>query len=94
MTSTPALHVTHFHRRRLIGGALALAGALVLTGCGKRGPLEPPPEDNPSKTAAADTTKQQSSELPVAVGPQSPRGRRRPPPIKAPDTPFLLDFLL
>jgi len=70
----------HFPRR---GRLLALAGlfALLVTGCGRYGPLEPPPDPNaPPKPANSNGL----------------ASLRKPsiPPLKAPDQPFFLDPLL
>ncbi len=61
--------------------ALLLAAALALGGCGRAGPLEPPPDPNAvAKPADSDPTHVQA--------------RHKPPPIKPPDAPFFLDPLL
>jgi predicted small lipoprotein YifL len=69
-------------RGRLL--ALAAALALLTAACGRYGPLEPPPDPNaPPK--------------PANSNPASPAGvfaKPSIPPIKAPDRPFFLDFLL
>jgi predicted small lipoprotein YifL len=66
--------------------ALALAAlvALGLSGCGRIGPLEPPPEANaPPKPAP---TAEESA--------LSPQVKPKIPPITAPQQPFILDPLL
>ena len=61
--------------------ALAAFLALCLAACGKYGPLEPPPDPNaPPKPAN-----------PNGVGSLT---KPSIPPIKAPNQPFFLDFLL
>lgn len=76
-------------RRGATLGAVALA--LALGGCGRRGRLEPPPDPNNPfaygyPAPAADQT----------GGDGKPVVHRRPknPPIKAPVEPFVLDPLL
>jgi predicted small lipoprotein YifL len=75
-----ALFSHHFARReRLL--ALAAVLALLTAGCGRYGPLEPPPDPNaPPKPANSN-----------GLGSLS---KPSIPPIKAPDQPFFLDFLL
>jgi predicted small lipoprotein YifL len=69
-------------RGRLLG--LAALMAFLASACGRYGPLEPPPNPNaPPKPANAN--------------PANPAGvfaKPSIPPIKAPDQPFFLDFLL
>ena len=75
-----ALSLYRFVRR---GRLLAAAGlfALLVTACGRYGPLEPPPDPNaPPKPAN-----------PNGVGSLT---KPSIPPIKAPNQPFFLDFLL
>lgn len=68
--------------------ALIVAGlALVLAGCGRRGPLEAPPD-----TAAP---KAEESAAPDGLtGVPTPGARRRAGPIVPPKDPFILDPLL
>lgn len=66
----------------------AAAGlALAVSACGKRGPLEPPPDspDAAQKQPQAD----QGMGMPGIKG-----SKKRPPPVKAPKGDFFLDFLL
>jgi predicted small lipoprotein YifL len=63
--------------------AFAAVLALCLAACGRYGPLEPPPDPNAPK--------------PTNTNPANPVGvfaKPSIPPIKAPTTPFFLDFLL
>ena len=70
-------------RRRAL--ALAALLALGLAGCGRIGPLEPPPGANaPAAPAAA----------PGSVEAISPMVKPNIPPITPPNQPFLLDPLL
>ena len=67
--------------------ALALLVALSLFGCGRYGPLEPPPDESAQAKAA-----------PTAARPAEPTmaaiGKPKIPPIVPPNQPFLLDPLL
>lgn len=72
--------------RMLILAGVAVAG-LALAGCGKRGPLEPPPDS----TDAKPKTEQGA---PVGVPGGFKGGTRRVSPIRAPKEPFILDPLL
>ncbi len=68
------------------GVALVLAAALSLAGCGRRGPLELPPEaGGATKPATAPT-----------VNPliPNPGKQNEPPTVTPPKTPFFLDPLL
>lgn len=62
--------------------ALALLFALGLSGCGRYGPLEPPPDANAPK--------------PANTNPANPASLTHPkiPPIVPPKQPFFLDPLL
>lgn len=73
-------------RRMLILAGLASL-SLTLAGCGKRGPLEPPP-DSPDAKKPTD----QSSNATVPGGIRG--GTRRPAPIRRPTDSFILDPLL
>jgi predicted small lipoprotein YifL len=64
-------------------GALAALLVLCLAGCGKYGPLEPPPDPNaPPKPASSNP-----ANVNVLAKPSIP-------PITVPTKPFFLDFLL
>lgn len=65
---------------RALALVLVVGIGLVAAGCGRKGPLEPPP--NPSATPTPDTN---------ADGTPS---RHKFQPITAPKTPFVLDPLL
>ena len=66
------------------GAALTAAVALFLTGCGRIGPLEPPPDANappkPAQTAEEATL--------------NPQVKPKIPPVTPPKQPFILDPLL
>jgi predicted small lipoprotein YifL len=86
--STRRIEPALLSRRALIAGGLA-ALSLALAGCGRRGPLEPPPGSPDAKRleerrAAAEST----------GNPLQRSGSRRPPPISRPNDPFILDPLL
>jgi len=61
---------------------LVLLVAAVVSGCGRRGRLEPPPDPNAPPVDAASTSR-------AGVHKRAPN-----PPIRAPDAPFVLDPLL
>ena len=64
--------------------ALAAAFALLTAACGRYGPLEPPPDPNaPPKPASSNPNNLGGAFAKPSI-----------PPIKAPDQPFFLDFLL
>ena len=68
---------------RALALVLVVGLALVASGCGRRGPLEPPPNASatPTPTPTGDAD---------ALGPS----HHKPQPIQAPKTPFVLDPLL
>ncbi len=67
--------------------ALAALVALAAAGCGRIGPLEPPPDANaPAKPAA--------SSAPASMEGISPQLKPKIPPITPPNQPFILDPLL
>ncbi|MBS7805130.1 lipoprotein [Rhizobiales bacterium TNE-4] len=74
----------------LIGSALVLA--LALGGCGRRGPLEPPPGSLEAQQAAAEEKGETLSN--VTIPPVGKGASRKTPPIRAPKEPFILDPLL
>jgi len=67
-------------RRRALSCALAVALALGVAGCGRRGPLEPPPDPSAVQKPAPSNGE--------------PETRKKVPPITPPKTPFVLDPLL
>ena len=74
---------------------LCLTLALALTGCGRRGPLEPPPGTDPSQpTASVNSTSALAGDVTIQVPPQQapPTGSNVNPPSKGP--PFVLDPLV
>lgn len=73
----------------LLGSAMVLA--LALSGCGRRGPLEPPPGSVEAQQEAAE---EKGEELSKVTIPPVGRGSRKTPPIRAPKEPFILDPLL
>ena len=68
---------------RALALVLVVGLALAASGCGRRGPLEPPPNATatPESSASSDTG-------------GMPGAHHKPPPIVAPKTPFVLDPLL
>lgn len=69
--------------------------ALALAGCGRRGPLEPPPGTSANQPAGSvDTTSAMSGDVVVQVPQQQmpPTGSNANPPSKGP--PFVLDPLV
>ena len=74
----------------LLCGALALT--LALGGCGRRGPLEPPPGSLQAQQEAAEEKGEALSN--VTIPPVGKGNSRKTPPIRAPKEPFILDPLL
>ncbi len=73
-------------RLALIGGFVA---ALALAGCGRKGPLDPPPG------AASATGTQQATNTDLIRSPIGDSGKKSAPPEpKAPNKSFILDPLL
>jgi predicted small lipoprotein YifL len=72
-----------------------IVAAAGLSGCGRRGPLEPPPGSE-SARIAAEAAKQRQQEQADSATPSVAPGatRRRPPPIQPPRDGFVLDKLL
>ncbi len=75
-----------FPARRAL--AVVVLAALALAGCGRYGPLEPPPDASAQAKAAAPKA---SDASPEAMNPQM---KPKIPPITPPNQPFFLDFLL
>lgn len=67
---------------------LGLGLALALSGCGTKGPLEPPPSATPTTkpTAKADDG--------IGALPTLGQKKTETKPVEAPNKPFLFDFLL
>lgn len=74
------------------GAALAIGALLILAlglgGCGRKGPLEPHP-DEPKTGASAAVSSGDTRGIKLGSG-----QRTTSSPIKAPDRPFILDALL
>lgn len=70
----------------------AFALALALGGCGRRGPLEPPPGSIEAQQEAAEERGEELSN--VTIPPVGRGTSRKTPPIRAPKEPFILDPLL
>ena len=64
---------------------IAVLAALALAGCGRFGPLEPPPDASAQAKPKPDQP---------GSGTLNPQIRPGIPPIVAPNQPFFLDFLL
>ena len=79
----------HQRRQRPLGAMTALGlvalgvAALALSACGRRGPLEPPPDPTVVQTPAAST-----------ANPDEPFIRRKVPPITPPTRALPIDSLL
>ena len=67
--------------RRGLSLAFALLAAALVSGCGRKGPLEPPPDGNAVQQSAPSD-------------PLHPQIRKPVPPITPPKDPFILDPLL
>ena len=73
--------------RRLLALLLVLGVALGASSCGRRGPLEPPPNASAVAPTPAATPKPSDDPLAAAT-------HHKEPPITPPKTPFALDPLL
>ena len=60
--------------------------AFAVSGCGRKGPLEPPPDASAVNKPATPT--------PTPTGSAASLAHHKTPPIVAPKTPFVLDPLL
>ncbi|MGO9674198.1 MAG: LPS translocon maturation chaperone LptM [Methylocella sp.] len=91
--------------RHTFRAALALAAALSLLGCGRRGPLEPPPGASATNAPLAsvpnaglptntETAPIDAAATPAAASIGGSAPSPLPPPAKAPAKPFPLDPLL
>lgn len=81
------------NRRSLFPFMLAAGLALGVSACGRKGPLEPPPG---GRDIPGEENQQPSDREEQAQQTLNPLGGkpRRPPPIKPPNTPFVLDAIL
>jgi predicted small lipoprotein YifL len=96
----PALTAALLSRLAVIG---ALATAFALAGCGRKGPLDPPP-GYAERVAQEQTELQRQAMLEREQQPQRPGGLfgfdqpdpqdEAPPPPRAPSKRFFLDWLL
>jgi len=95
--------------RHSFRAAICLAALLSLQGCGRRGPLEPPPGASPATAPQAKVDASglpQNSEIAPIDSASTPSGpvaataggqgqpTSQAPPAKAPPRPFVLDPLL
>ena len=82
------------NRRSLFPLLLAAGLALTVSACGRKGPLEPPPggKDIPGEENQQPSDREEQAQTSL-TNPLTQRPRR-PPPIKAPNTPFVLDAIL
>lgn len=84
------------HSRLTIGRAMLLAGflGLALTACGRKGPLEPPPDSKNAIDLPAQQTGAVENSFDATNA--SPLGKpaKRNRPIEVPEKPFVLDPLL
>jgi predicted small lipoprotein YifL len=67
---------------------MAAFAALALAGCGRYGPLEPPPEPNAAAKPAP------APAAPGSGASMSSLAKTKIPPITPPNQPFILDPLL
>ena len=85
------------HSRLTFGRAMLVAGflGLALTACGRRGPLEPPPNAKNAIDLPAEQTGATEDAVPN-VTEVSPLGKapKRNKAIEIPEKPFILDPLL
>jgi predicted small lipoprotein YifL len=84
--------------RPILRAALILTAALSLLGCGRRGPLEPPPgapaTSAPAPSVNEDASPPKNSEMGPMDAASAPAANPVPPPAKGPAKPFPLDPLL
>jgi predicted small lipoprotein YifL len=84
--------------RHILRAAIIVTAALSLLGCGRRGPLEPPPgapATNAPLTGVPDAVSLPKNTEMVPIDAESaPAVNPAPPPAKAPARPFPLDPLL
>lgn len=72
-------------------GLVAVCLAFVAAGCGRRGPLEAPPN---GRVIPGEENAQPEDQPSNAISNPIGQAPRRSPPIKPPSGPFALDFLL
>ncbi|HEX5210880.1 MAG TPA: lipoprotein [Pseudolabrys sp.] len=86
--------MSRFHDRRYARLALiaALAAALGLTACGRKGPLDPPP--SASVAGEQQQTNPMTSPLVAPIGSQPQPGKTNQPVVQAPKQHIFLDGLL
>jgi predicted small lipoprotein YifL len=82
------LETSRFRAGRGLWLAMAAFAALALAGCGRYGPLEPPPEANAAAKLAPPAA------APGSAASMSSIAKPRIPPITPPNQPFILDPLL
>lgn len=80
------------NRRSLFPFLFAAGLALTASACGRKGPLEPPPggKDIPGEENQQPSDREEQAQ---SLNPLSQRPKR-PPPVKPPNTPFVLDAIL
>ena len=76
---------------RLKFAILALCVGAALAGCGRRGPLEPPPN---GRDIPGEENAQPGDQTAGTIGNPIGQPQRRNEPIRPPTGPFVLDFLL